>query len=600
MRLVAILVFCSLIPGMGYSEDSYTLPPITVEGSSTDLLQYDPVVPARTSQTQKTSGSGNLTRELSDRIALPVTDYGTPGSVSQFRGIGRTVEDTNVQSLGIPLNLPQGGGFDFSAFPQFIWSQYRYQLGPQSGGYDPRATSGTLTLVPWTYEAIRNEKQEARVFQLFSQDLTQTAVGIDGGKSALMVGMSTGLARGVSGSKSSRVIDGERFKLDVHYLGTSIKVRTPGSVSFRTPHANQKTVRLIPVLQSDLKLGRESWLKTSVFHDRNRIETANPEFGSKSHSTSIQYGLENALASGPWRAGLSGRKVSYLGPLFPSAQRESFAHSSLAYAYRLGKWTIEPKVQADHATHLGVRPGGGLGARLELTDDSAAFSRVHYAPRLPSLVDRFFFDPAFPPFQGFRGNPALAPEKTVFWVSGHEIESRSGLKSLAQVILQYRQDVQIASTSPSDAQYLTVLNRGTGRAAVVTHELTYPLLPELDIVHALTLTRSDVSQTGQPFPYLPKITDIVGVQAHDPDQLDWAVGATLRSVGRSTATGDGVPHGGYALLNLDARKLVAGKAGESRLELLGRVENVLGRTIEITRGYEVRGRVVSLALSASL
>ncbi len=89
-----------------------------------------------------------------------------------------------MQALGIPLNPPQGGGFDLSIFPQFIWSGFQYQAGPALGTFDPRGTAGSLTLLPWSAEALKLSKQATRVTAFYSSaKLFQVSAAVSDGKS---------------------------------------------------------------------------------------------------------------------------------------------------------------------------------------------------------------------------------------------------------------------------------------------------------------------------------------------------------------------------------------------------------------------------------
>ena len=147
-----------LASGRGGSEPQerrLSCPALVKEGTPGDLLMQDAVVPSWQAGGQTCrAGSGTLQKSLSDQIALPVISTSVPGNNVQFRGLGRSAEDTDVQAFGIPLNPPQGGGFDLSIFPQFIWSSYEFQPGPALGTFDPRGTAGSLTLVPWTEQAL--------------------------------------------------------------------------------------------------------------------------------------------------------------------------------------------------------------------------------------------------------------------------------------------------------------------------------------------------------------------------------------------------------------------------------------------------------------
>src|SRR4051812_17803177 len=108
-----VFFFClaALLPGAVAHAQEIELPPAVAEGSAADVLLQDPVVPVREGKPAPNTGTVGVERSLLDDLALPISASG-PGELANFRGLGRSSEDTNVQTLGIPLNGPQGGGFD--------------------------------------------------------------------------------------------------------------------------------------------------------------------------------------------------------------------------------------------------------------------------------------------------------------------------------------------------------------------------------------------------------------------------------------------------------------------------------------------------------
>jgi hypothetical protein len=180
---------CGATAAADADEGAYELPSVVVEGSPSDLLLSDPVLSQKNGDFAHVGTSGSVLDPLLEQMALPMDDRGSPGAYTSFRGLGRSADDTNVQTLGIPLNGPQGGGFDLSTFPQFLWSGYRFQLSPSAAAFDPSSVSGTLSLVPWTQKALF-EKGREQVFQLSelysSSGLTQVAAGSRYGNAALI------------------------------------------------------------------------------------------------------------------------------------------------------------------------------------------------------------------------------------------------------------------------------------------------------------------------------------------------------------------------------------------------------------------------------
>ena len=84
--------------------------------SPIDFLAEDPIVPVLAGPVQRpTLRKASIQHTLTNDLPYAATDPSRPGQTSQFLGLGSSSEDTDVQTLGIPLNSPQGGGFDFSS-----------------------------------------------------------------------------------------------------------------------------------------------------------------------------------------------------------------------------------------------------------------------------------------------------------------------------------------------------------------------------------------------------------------------------------------------------------------------------------------------------
>src|SRR5471032_3017354 len=112
----SILILFSLFIGSGVlattpvsvaraDEPAFVIPEIIKTGTPIDALTDDQILPQERHAIDVKSGSGSVHKALENELPFAVKDYGgRPGSLSQFTGLGRSAEDTNVQTLGIPLN----------------------------------------------------------------------------------------------------------------------------------------------------------------------------------------------------------------------------------------------------------------------------------------------------------------------------------------------------------------------------------------------------------------------------------------------------------------------------------------------------------------
>ena len=585
-------------------EGTATLAPVRIEGSATEILQYDPIVPAQKEKVSGTSGSGALQRDFSDKLPLPVTDSGTPGARSQFRGLGRSADETNVQTLGVPLNTAQGGGFDFASFPQFIWSDYQFSAGPQQGAYDPRAAAGTMTLVPWTSEAIRRDAPHFRVTQNISHALSQTAVGGAVNGFGALVGYSGFDSKGVTGSAGARLLRADRdsrFDATLQFLGTSIDSKIPGMIQYPSPGAVQTYHRYLPVLELGHDSAKQVREKLTVYYDHNRVKYDDPH-GYSTDDLSQQLGLEAAVVRESWTFGATARHTEYHQENGFTAPGENFYHLTTSKVFDTGSWVFDPQLQLDEVSTRPVYLGGSLGARWDFDAHQAVFARIGYAPRFATLVDRFYSLPPAYGFPGTEGNPALAPERNVTLVAGHDGHWRS-LTTRTQFFAQFKNDLFSSAPLANVANTSTTVNAGSGHSLVLQLDVTYEALSWLSLQDSLALSQSKVESTGQPFPYLPKLTNLVSAWAHDGDSRDWRVGGVFRWVNDVTYTATGSLLPSYTLLNLEARKRLLKwqrAAGAVSVDAVARLENALDQHVQVTYGYEMPRQLWSFLLSATL
>ncbi len=515
-----LLIISFLLPLAHAAAPVLELAPLIKEGTPGDLLMQDAVVPPQDGVAYPISGSGTLQQSLGDQFALPVISTAVPGNTVQFRGLGRSAEDTDVQAFGIPLNPPQGGGFDLSIFPQFLWASYQFQAGPALGTFDPRGTAGSLTLLPWTEQALAHPgTTQGRVIGAASTaDLFQvSAAASDGYSVAVVAGTSAGDAQGPSAGLSARVGLSPGERLSFHLLATDLDARTPGP-SGATPFAQQLTVRAIPLLQLDSRLAGGALLKSSVFADDEYLKYTDPGASAlpATQDHILQVGTEHALLAGDWKFGAGLRGVQYGTLGFPD-QSEAIAELLVSKALEPARGLlIEPTVRGVGVSRYGLRPEASLGARLEVGSGLAVHARGGLAQHFPSMLNRFYSYPGFPGYPGFAGNPALEPEQDWTVTLGAEW-SRRAFKASFEAYAQLASNAQVRA--PLDSQTDTEINSGAARIGSLLANVQWETCPWAALGGSATLSASELSQTGLAFPGLPAALVVAWLAVRAPEEL---------------------------------------------------------------------------------
>lgn len=575
--------------------DVKKLAPIVVDGSTADALLYDPIVSTQVKRVAPTGSNGSLVRDFEEELPVPVKESGTPGTTSQLRGLGRTTEDTNVQTLGVPLNPIIGGGFDFSTFPQFFWSSYSYHLGPSSGGFDPRAVTSTVSLTPWTAQALRGQdgdkSSHGRVTEMVTRGLNQASVAGAYGDVAALVGLSSYNADGPTGSISARVAHTQDGKVDVraHLLATSLDETSPGLITDPTPNARLKISRWIPILEASVSPSQDLLIKESFFYDRNNVRFVNPDTSIRdSYDRSSQVGSETVVLWNDWTLGLSFRRTEFT-QIQAEAPSEWIGHAQAERLFHFGDWTTQASIQADWMNLYGARPGASLGERYDITNNWGVFVKGNFTYRYPTLQDRYY--------QGasFTANPNLSLERALSFNSGNQWK-QGQFEATEQIFLQLRADAQLLQSVQigPNTYRTTVANAGNVTQLSYLDDLTWHALPFLDLGNALRLSSSHVEDTDSRIAYDPLLTEILSVHFHEASERPWwTSGAAIRAV-TSSPDGLGSTNAGYALFDLNA------SLNYRAFGLQGRIDNVLDRHIQVYQGYPWPGRLYALSLIAQL
>jgi hypothetical protein len=564
------------------------LPPIIKEGTPGDLLLIDPVVPASDGSTLMNTGSGSIQNSLQNQLAVPISDSGRAGGLAQVRGLGPSAEDVDVQAFGLSLNPPQGGGFDLSAFPQFIWSGFRYQPGPSLNAFNPTASTGALTLVPWTASALSRPGSRGRLAEFYSSvGSNQVSVaGKVGENFAAVAGYSSINSSGPSAAVSTRW-EREGYWGAFHLLATDVDAKAPGSTDFPSPQARMITTRMIPVFENDFRIS-DNVLKTSIFYDYNRIQYKNPEVPlfSLTDNQVHQWGFQSTYLTGSWKVGLSVRQIDFetdatFAPF--KAPFQTIGNLQASREIQLGSFLIEPVFQGVWMTGLGVLPQGSLGARWELDPGrNAVYSRVLFSRRIPSLLDRYSV------YQDFVGNPALQAEKDWTGIFGWENRSKISEFSL-QGYAQLRENARVSTGQ-------TVTNLGDAYILAITGKERVIVSSWMDFFESLTASQSKLIATGTEFPYVPQLLNNFGVSVHSAkghEAWEWST-AFRSSSSQLFGPNEASELPGYGVLDTTVRVGIF-----KGVSVAGRVENLFKREYELVKGYPL-GRIASVMLMGEL
>ncbi|MFZ9596089.1 MAG: hypothetical protein ACO3A2_08430 [Bdellovibrionia bacterium] len=560
-----------------------------------ELLLEDPIMPKIRAQTSLPSANGSIENSISNHLALPTTDYGQPGQLTQFRGIGGSAQETDVQALGISLNPPGGGGFDLSIFPPFLWSEFQFQLGPSLNAQNQSASSGTLTLRPWTAQAIGSPPSTTPTritHSSMSRGAHQLSVGHrPTDQSALIFGTSLGAARGPSGSSSLRWEKGN-YTGEFHLLFTDLALDSKGSTDQPTPEAQIRNTRALPLIENDFHLGRDRILKTSLFYDWSYLGYRDPQLNVQSDTYAQQWGSQLTYVSGDWKWGTSLRQVNFASPTNGfQAPLQSISTFQVSKETEAGSLLILPVIQSLWINGYGLMPQGSLGIRKQWENSGfSLYSRTQFSRSIPSLMDRFGN------YGTFVGNPELKTENDWTQLIGAQLEKKDFEFSVSGYgQLRKNPRVRLGST-------LSNLNDATVLGLLSTFSLRFAQVFELR--NSLTLTHSHIQANSAAFPYLPSLANSLSFTARGEIQPNFytyfkkipiELSVFLKAAtSRKTAIQTPQELPGYWMTDL-AFKLQFNKS----YDVFFRVENIFNHPIELIQGYPIQ-RSLSLALTAEL
>jgi hypothetical protein len=572
-----------------FQTESFSLDPILVKASSSfDSLSNDPFLPQ---QKIRFDQNRNTAQDVMDKsIPFPSQNYGYPsGSLGNNLG-GRSVDDAQVSTLGVPLNLPQGGGPDLSIFPAFLWSGATFSMVPQLGGYSPQGVSGSIQLDLWTRNAVRDFKKSSRFNRITAnvdRNLQTASVGSKIENSAILAGMSAGRQTGPSGSISLYAIKKPKSHLLFHLLGSEQSGDNPGSKSFPTPKAKKNFWRVIPVLESHQEYGNEDatviWESTlsGDFQQLEYEDSDHPAFNTNTRT--VQVGFENAIRFGASTIGFTARSVNFYSGTFgdhqdwPLIAQYSFDHEMN------DEWKARWSGGGNFISQTGFVPLARLSLRQQnLKEESALFFEAHSLNKMPTMNDRYY------QLVGFQGNPDLKPERVTALIAGmtHDFDHWSHTSTLKT---EFRNQIQI--NSDLGAGNSTIVNQGNAWLISLQDELAWKPKSFLSQKLGTIITTSKVSNTNLPYPDLPTLSLLQNGNYDFNDDL--SLRHTLRWIGPSK-TGSGKDHPSYFLADLSA-------SYEIKKDIVTTIgcDNVFDSRAEVILDYPLPGRIAYMNLQFS-
>lgn len=555
-----------------------------------EILLEDSMVPIQKKEVLTNANSGSAQKSIENQIALPSQQGTQPGTLEQVRGYNGSAEDIDVQTLGISLNSPAGGGFDFSAFPQFLWSNYSFKFGPPLNSLNPAASTGTLNLIPWTANALIQKQPNTQVMGFYSSaGVSQlSASGIYNGSTSTVVGYSQLKVIGPSAGLSSRWQRGS-YHGYFHLIATDLVSLSPGPTFDPTPFARSRVTRIIPVMQNDFYLSDHQVLKTSLFYDFNSLGYQNEEKFILSNNSTEQIGVSSVYLQGDWKFGLNYRQVKYQikdDDILTRTQTTDMGTLQASKKWVMGPFSFEPTYQGIWITSYGFLSQASVGTRLEMNrSKEALFARWSLTKRVPSLMDRYF---ALQDRQ-FIGNPNLKTETDWTSLIGGELQHKN-LSFVLQSYCQVRQDARVLSQG-------TILNQGNATVFAINGMTHFKLSRYVRLEDSWTFARTRFLVTGLEFPFVPSFLNVFGMNVHSSgDSKRWS--GFIASRFSTRAINDVFNHNNrtnkYGIFDVGLRVALF-----RRISFAGRIENLFDRRIELVRGYPI-GRSLSFMLAGEL
>ena len=568
-----------LIHSVQAAETEYKLEPIVVKASSSfDSLSAEEYLPQKKISFEFNRSGTLETLEKSE--PFPSVNYGYPSGAMGTTLGGRSIDDTQVSTLGVPLNLPQGGGPDLSFFPSFLWSGVTLSTVPSTAGFSPQGISGSMQLELWTRTQVRDHKFSStfsRVTGNYDRNLQNFSVGTKKENIAILGGMNFGREQGPAGSLSYYFIRKPKSHFIFHLLGSDQEGDNPGDKKFPTPLARKKTWRVIPALESHQEFGddEEKLIFESTFYaDLNQMVFETPGV-SRTSDRSQEYGIENAIH---WKANtlaLTGRLVSYQSSTFGSFQEWPIL-AQLSHDFQFNEeWKMRLSGGGNFVSDVGFYPTGRASFKYQIDHDSNYFFELNSLAKMPTLTSRHYL------YGTYHGNPNLNPERVNAAIAGFDI-AKNKIESTTTLKNEYRNQIQVNQNNTTE-------NAGNAYLISLLEDIKWKATQKYTTNVGTLFTYSKLADSGFSYPDLPFVSFLWGSTYTFSDQIK--LNHDFHFMGHSTAAGGGM-HDAYFLMNFSVDYLPT----EGTIFTLG-CDNVTDKRAEVVVDYPLPGRIVYLNLS---
>ena len=448
-----------------------TLPKAQFTGSATfETLNQDTFVPV--TKTPISADRASTIDQFKFETPYSIEDNGFPGGETGVRIGGRSIEDTQVTTLGIPLNAPEGLGANFAFFPNYLWDSVSVSPTTSSSGFAPSASSGRVEFSPWTRSQLISQKfnsAPSRVTASYDHDSQTYSLATRQDSYAILVGASTGLIDGVSGALSASLMQNKDGHIFLHVIATDETANSPGSLAFPTPLASLLNWRVMPVLETEFHLDNDFELESTAFGDLSSLVYTNPgPIGGNSDTRTNQFGIENALTQGTNTLAVSARYVTYSGAT-ADALHDLPLYSAFTHEFFLSnESSLKTTLNGTYENNSGVAPGGKASFKFASSEKTYPFAEVNTVAKLPTLIDRYAV------FGTYHGNPNLEPERVYAVLGGYRFENNHFV-STSILKGEYRLGIQVATSD-----YNSIINDGNAYLLSFTEEVATPVFFWLD------------------------------------------------------------------------------------------------------------------------
>jgi hypothetical protein len=579
--MITILFF--LIPTIHAAEMEYTLDPIVVKASSSfDSLGEDAFLPQKKISFE---AARSTTQNVLDKTQMfPSKNLGFPSGAQGSNLGGRSSEDSQVSTLGVPLTLPQGGGPDLSIFPSYLWSGASISTVPTIAGFSPQGVSGSMQLELWTRSQIRELKKSTSISRItgsVDRQLQNFSVATKKDTSALMAGMNFGQQKGPAGSLSMYAIRKPRSHLLFHLLGSDQDGDNPGSKTFPSPNGRKKFWRVIPALESHQEFGEEESkvvLENTAYADLQQLKIEGTS--SNTHDRTQQFGVENAVHWNDSTFALTARYVNYQSSTFGTVDEWPIITQVSRDINLNDFWKMKIALGGNYTDHPGFAPTARFSFKNTLSNESNFFYELNSLVKMPTLTARYYHDSTF------TGNPNLEPERVSSLIGGYDTKKGS-LESTTTVKAEFRNKIQVTNST-----YTSTINAGNAYLLSMAEDFGWKVSPSVNEKVGLLLSYSNLIDTNLPYPDLPNLSLASnGTYSIIPEVLN--LNRSIRFMGPST-TSSGKTHDSYLLMDLSVDYLI----NKTTALTLG-CDNITDNRAEVVVDFPLPGRIVYLNFVSS-